>query len=58
MMSPAVNAGRLLLEGIKVWLNLARLYCQHQEHQEPAERPMDFVIAQLKECLNKGLVRG
>jgi hypothetical protein len=44
---PAVNAGRLLLGGMKDWINAAQLYRHGQEQQEPAEPPMDFVIAHL-----------
>ena len=44
---PAINAGRLLLDGMKDWINAAQLYRHGQEQQEPAEPPMDFVIAHL-----------
>jgi hypothetical protein len=43
----AMNAGRLLLEGLKDWINAAQLYRHGQEQQDPAEPPMDFVIAHL-----------
>jgi hypothetical protein len=42
---PAINAGRLLLGGMKDWINAAQLYRHGQEQQEPAEPPVDFVIA-------------
>jgi hypothetical protein len=44
---PAINAGRLLLDGMKNWINAAQLYRHGQEQQEPTEPPMDFVIAHL-----------
>jgi hypothetical protein len=44
---PAIDAGRRLLEGMKAWINAAQLYRHGQEQQEPAEPPIDFVIAHL-----------
>jgi hypothetical protein len=44
---PAIDAGRLLLEGMKNWINAAQLYRHGQEQQERAEAPVDFVIAHL-----------
>jgi hypothetical protein len=44
---PAINAGRLLLDGMKDWINAAQLYRHGQEQQEPAEPPPDFVVAHL-----------
>jgi len=44
---PAIAAGRLLLDGMKDWINASRLYRHGQEQQEPADPPKDFVIAHL-----------
>jgi hypothetical protein len=44
---PAIDAGRLLLGGMKSWINASHLYRHGPEQQEPAEPPMDFVIAHL-----------
>lgn len=44
---PAISAGRLLLDGMKDWINAAQPYRHGQKQQEPAEPPMDFVIAHL-----------
>jgi hypothetical protein len=44
---PAITAGRLLLEGMKDWINAAQLYRHGQEQQGPAEPPEDFVVAHL-----------
>jgi hypothetical protein len=44
---PAITAGRLLLGGMKSWINASHLYRHGQEQQEPAEPPIDFVIAHL-----------
>jgi hypothetical protein len=41
---PAINAGRLLLQGMQEWIKAAQLYRHGQEQQEP---PEDFVIAHL-----------
>jgi len=43
----AIDAGRLLLGGMKNWINAAQPYRHGQEQQEPAEPPVDFVIAHL-----------
>jgi hypothetical protein len=45
--APAMNSGRLLLEGLKDWINAAQLYRHGQEQHKPAEPPTDFVIAHL-----------
>jgi len=44
---PAIAAGRLLLDGMKDWINASQLYRHGQEQQEPADPPKDFVIAHL-----------
>jgi len=44
---PAIVAGRLLLGGMKSWINASHLYRHGGEQQEPAEPPLDFVIAHL-----------
>jgi hypothetical protein len=44
---PAVDAGRLLLDGMKAWIAAAQLYRHGQQQQEPTDPPMDFVIAHL-----------
>jgi hypothetical protein len=44
---PAIDAGRLLLSGMKNWINAAQPYRHGQERQEPAEPPVDFVVAHL-----------
>jgi hypothetical protein len=42
---PAIDAGNQLLGGMKSWINATQSYRHGQEQQEPAEPPMDFVIA-------------
>src|ERR1700736_2047978 len=44
---PAIAAGRLLLDGMKDWINASQLYRHGQDQQEPADPPKDFVIAHL-----------
>ena len=44
---PAIDAGRLLLDGMKNWINASQPYRHGQEQQEPAEPPADFVVAHL-----------
>jgi hypothetical protein len=44
---PAINAGRLLLDGMKDWINAAQPYRHGQHQEEPAEPPLDFVVAHL-----------
>ena len=44
---PAIDAGRLLLGGMKNWINAAHPYRHGPEQQEPADPPTDFVIAHL-----------
>jgi hypothetical protein len=44
---PAMDAGRLLLGGMKSWINAAQLYRHGQEMEHAAEPPIDFVIAHL-----------
>lgn len=44
---PAVDAGRLLLGGMKSWINASHLYRHGPEQEEPAEPPTDFVVAHL-----------
>ncbi len=44
---PAIDAGNQLLGGVKSWINAAQPYRHGQEQQEPAEPPLDFVIAHL-----------
>ena len=41
---PAIDAGRLLLDGMKNWINASQPYRHGQEQQEPAEpHQLDFV---------------
>jgi hypothetical protein len=44
---PAIDASKQLLAGMKAWINAAQPYRHGQEQQEPAEPPIDFVIAHL-----------
>jgi hypothetical protein len=44
---PAMNAGCLLLEGLKSWIRATQPYRHGREQREPAEPPEDFVIAHL-----------
>jgi hypothetical protein len=42
---PAIDAGRLLLQGLKEWINSSQPYRHGQEVEEPAEPPQEFVVA-------------
>jgi hypothetical protein len=42
---PAIDAGTQLLNGIKDWINAAQPYRHGQEVKEPAEPPIEFVVA-------------
>jgi hypothetical protein len=41
------NAARLLLDGMKSWINSPQLYRHSQDQQEPAEPSADFVVAHM-----------
>jgi hypothetical protein len=42
---PSIDAGTQLLQGMKDWITAAQPYRHGQEVQEPAEPPMEFVVA-------------
>jgi hypothetical protein len=44
---PAIRAGKLLLDGMKDWINAAHQYRHGQGEPEPADPPDDFVVAHL-----------
>jgi hypothetical protein len=44
---PAIDASKQLLEGMKAWIKAAQPYRHGQEQKEPAEPPIDFVVAHL-----------